>query len=449
MELTDLDRFGGWKGLTFAPTGSFRVEKRGRWWLVTPDGNAFLSWGMNHVMPTMLVQEYNRDHWHSEFGDSDPDSPRFKAGFQARVESDLRELRMNTLGTHSPIEYYEPVRVPFVHNVRFVDICHYMEPVNPGMRLGNRDEDFWDVFAPEFEQHCDRIARERVEPVAAGEYLLGYSMADCPVFTDLDAAARGNNVYGAQRDGVTTWPRRLRNLGGGSPGKAVYVDTVRRTHSDDIAAFNAAYGATFDSFAALQAAENWRPNVELTNETELRDNADFLLQVVDRYYATAVAAIRRYDQTHLILGNKLNGNTGVPDEIVKLAGKHMDLIFYQFYGRYEEQAPTLDNYAALTGKAIFNGDSAYSVPDARMSSPYGPHCRDQEERAEWFREFVTPAFPRPDFVGWNWCGWMDSWEARQVNKQHSGIQDPFGRKYEPIARAMAEFGASMYELASR
>jgi len=39
------DRFGGWMGKRFAATGFFRVEKDDRWWLVSPEGNAFLSFG--------------------------------------------------------------------------------------------------------------------------------------------------------------------------------------------------------------------------------------------------------------------------------------------------------------------------------------------------------------------------------------------------------------------
>ncbi len=290
------------------------------------------------------------------------------------------------------------------------------------------------------------MARERVEPVAGSEFLLGYSMAHCPVFTDLDAAARGNNVYGARRDGVPTWPRGLRNLGEEAPGKRIYVETVRRLHGDDVESFSASYGTDFEGFGDLQGAVGWRPAVDETNEKELWGNAEFLLEVVDRYYETAVRAIRHCDETHMILGNTLNGNTGVPGEIVRLAGKHMDLVFHQFYGRYTEQAAMLDKYAELTGKEVFNGDSAYSVPDEHMRNPYGSHCRDREERAEWFLEFVTQAFARQEFVGWNRCGRMDSWEERQVNKQHSGIQDPFGQKYEPITRAMADFGGRMYSI---
>ena len=36
------DRFGGWPDLTGEKTGFFHTQKiDGRWWLVTPDGNAF------------------------------------------------------------------------------------------------------------------------------------------------------------------------------------------------------------------------------------------------------------------------------------------------------------------------------------------------------------------------------------------------------------------------
>ena len=107
MEPADLDRFGGWRGLTFEATGAFRLEKRDRWWLVTPKGNAFLSWGMNHIMPAMVTQGYNRDHWEGVLGSVDSESQTFKTGFQAQMEADLRALGMNTLGTHSPVEYYE------------------------------------------------------------------------------------------------------------------------------------------------------------------------------------------------------------------------------------------------------------------------------------------------------------------------------------------------------
>lgn len=65
----DRDGFGGWRGRRFRATGFFRTEHDGkRWWLVTPEGNAFLSLGINHYHAQWWAQGYNRDHWMKEFG---------------------------------------------------------------------------------------------------------------------------------------------------------------------------------------------------------------------------------------------------------------------------------------------------------------------------------------------------------------------------------------------
>ena len=64
----DRDRFGGWTGKKFKATGFFRVEKDDRWWLVTPEGNAFLSFGINHLYPDLFQQEYNREAWRKRLG---------------------------------------------------------------------------------------------------------------------------------------------------------------------------------------------------------------------------------------------------------------------------------------------------------------------------------------------------------------------------------------------
>ena len=43
------DQFYGWSDIRFEGTRFFRTEHQGgRWWFVTPDGNAFLTHGVNH-----------------------------------------------------------------------------------------------------------------------------------------------------------------------------------------------------------------------------------------------------------------------------------------------------------------------------------------------------------------------------------------------------------------
>lgn len=61
--ITERDRFGGWTGKRFKANGLFCVERYKRWWLVTPEDNAFLSFGINHVEPDLFRQACNREAW--------------------------------------------------------------------------------------------------------------------------------------------------------------------------------------------------------------------------------------------------------------------------------------------------------------------------------------------------------------------------------------------------
>jgi len=60
----ELDRYGGWPGLTFSATGYFHIAQTDeRFWLVTPEGNAFLSYVINHIEPKWMKRFYN-EHSH-------------------------------------------------------------------------------------------------------------------------------------------------------------------------------------------------------------------------------------------------------------------------------------------------------------------------------------------------------------------------------------------------
>ena len=440
--MEDRDESGGDTRLKVSATGYFKLEKADRWWLVTPAGHAFLSFGLNHVGLDAPQRAEVFEHWQKEFGLPDKACIQaWVAPYLQRVQEDVKVFDFNTLGCHSPTDDFPHSFIPYVHSISFVDIAHWQHP-----RWG----DFMDVFAPEFERHCDTRAKYATANRDNDPFLLGYSLTDCPIFTDLDAAERGVRIYGAPRPATGTWPHILRNLGGEAPGKQVYVSLMREVYADNVDDFNRTYATHFSSWNALAQAVMWRNQVDLTKPMEKRDNISFLEQIVDRYYATATAAIRHYDPNHLIFGDKLNGNTDTPDFIIKLAAKYMDLIFYQWYATYDEQVARLDHWSCIADKPLFNGDSSFSVPNPpHMPNPLGPQYSTQEERAAAFTDFAQRAFARPDFVGWSWCGWMDTWATvpNQISRQHSGLFDPYGNRYQPMVDAMSQFAMRMYDIA--
>ena len=427
--------------MRFEATGFFRLEKADRWWFVTPDGNAFLSLGMNHVHPNFINQAYNADHWSKLFNGAKIGEPEYRKHLQAFVSKNLDDFGFNTLGVHNSFNLLHPEsRFPWIKSIHFVKTHHY---------LVSTEQDFLDVFSPDFEQHCDVLAKKEAAPSKEDPFLLGYAMTDCPILTELDAAARPTHVYGSKREALPTWPRVLRNLSADAPGKQAYVASMRSQYNNKIGAFNQTYGTAFKNWQALAKARDWRPEFDSRNGKELQDNDAFLEEVVDRYYSVSTAALKRQDPNHLIFGDKLNANTNSAETVAHITSKYTDLVFYQQFGRWQEQRNILGRLSEASGKPLFNGDGAFHTPHDNMPNPHGPHAIDQKHRADLAIEFAEKAFALDTFVGWSICGWVDTWKSmpRKELKQHGGIMDAFGKPYQPLQDELKSFSERMYQVA--
>ncbi len=435
------DTYGGDPSLKFEATGFFRLEKANRWWFVTPEGNAFLSFGMNHVSPNWINQSYNADHWNKRFGGAKFGGADYRARLQSFVSKNLSDFGFNTLGMHNSFNALHPeMRFPWIKSIPFVKTHHYLVPT---------EKDFLDVYSPEFEQHCDALAKKEAAPLKDDPYLLGYSMTDCPILTDIDAAARPSHVYGSKRPALPTWPLVYRNLPAEAPGKKYYVAAMLGRYLGKIGEFNKTYGTNFQNFGELSKATNWRPEIDPANGKELRDNNSVLGRIVERYYSVTTAALKRHDPNHLIFGDKLNANTDSAEKLAHLTSKYTDLVFYQQYGRWQEQRNILARLAAASRKPLFNGDGAFHTPHEQMPNPHGPHAIDQEHRADLAIDFAEKAFALNAFVGWSFCGWVDTWKTmpRKEFKQHGGIMDAFGKPYQPLQDRLKSFSQRMYQIA--
>jgi agarase len=430
-----LDKYGGLESIRFDATGFFRVEKGNRWWLVTPDGGAFLSFGLNHTDVVYLLQDYNINFWKEKFGFEDRSDPAFREGFINKVMEDIELFGMNTLGCHARKEIFGTLTIPYVQGLFFARTAYWLV----------RSPEFYpDVFSAAFKKQCERVAKRICLPKKDDPFLIGYTFTNVPILTDLDAEAHGMVPWGRPQHVMPTWPRALRNKGPKAPCKKVFVDLMLERYPS-IRAFNSVYKTRFSSFNALSNSENWSPFVKTEGIEDAEDNRAFLMIIYDQYYTVTCGAVRQFDPNHLILGDPINANTPPPDEIISLVAKHTDIISYQYYGAYDEYSYLLDRWSELTGMPIFNTDSNFAVPYEEMPNPVGPHCPDQETRARLFMDFATRAFSRPDFIGWHWCGWMDSWPPWRKVQQHCGLQDPFGRYQHPMPKVMSRFGSQIYD----
>jgi hypothetical protein len=430
-----LDLYGGLKSVRFDKTGFFRVHKSDRWWLVTPEGSAFLSYGLNHMDMGYMLQDYNIDFWKEKFGSENQEDPAFIEGFRKKVMDDLELLEMNTFGCHGNKDVFGEITVPYIQALFFARTAYW---------IVTTPNDYPDVYSSQFKERCDNVAKRVVAPRKNDPYLIGYTFTNVPILTDMDSYAHGMVAWGKPQPEMPTWPRALRNRGAETPGKNRYVDLMKERYSS-IGNFNRVYKTNFADFDSLLNAVNWSPFNKNPDIIDGADNDAFMLDIYEKYYTVTTNAVRKYDSNHLIFGDPINANTGTTDEIISLVTKHTDLLPYQYYGPYADHKNILDHWSKLTGKPIFNTDSSFAFPDKDRPNPVGYIVDDPQTMAAYFLDMATQAFQRPDFIGWNWCGWMDSKESWRPIQQHSGLQDPYGNFHNPMPKVMSKFGSNLYE----
>ena len=100
----ELDQYGGWKQKKFSASGFFRVEHDDRWWLVTPEGNVFLSFGVNHLHSDLWRKDFNREAWKRRLQvDNLDDWATFAPALRDWFLKTCHEWRFNTAGVHTSL----------------------------------------------------------------------------------------------------------------------------------------------------------------------------------------------------------------------------------------------------------------------------------------------------------------------------------------------------------
>ncbi len=443
---SERDGFGGWTGKKFKATGFFRLEKGAdRWWMVTPEGNAWLIHGMDHVGQDTTSQPYNREHWQKALGLAAGATYKQseEAFYLKKVASDREYLGFNCLYSRQV-----PVGLnvcPYLPRVRTLDIEYWRTWKD------FTEENFLDVFAADFIERCNRSAEKNIGPGRATDpWLVAQALTDSPLLTVQMAMPHRPGFFHKSLPGTTTWPVRLRNLGAAAVGKQAYVALMKQRHGD-VQHFNDCYNTAFTSWEALAAAENWRTRTDPSgNLHEEQDNEAFLLQILDRAWATQVKVIRQHDPNHLIFGDTLNLNEPISDEVIRVYVRRFPVIVYQYYGAtVADHLAVMERFRRVAPDVpMFSADSSWSVKDPpRMTDTLGPQCATYEIATRRMTEVYHAAFSRPDFIGWGWCGWMDKWDVAEPEMQHGGLQDAFGKWHQPMAEAMSKFGREIFDIA--
>lgn len=377
------DFYGGSEGRRFEATGYFRLERANdRWWMVDPDGGAFVTVGLNHADESNLKYPHNADVWRKKYGSREK-------WIREGVVKDLKDWGFNTIGWtqeyisgdwgvaldwfgdpidlgHSSTGWsardFEAANMPYVLQLRVQEIEDW-----------NGRPSFRDVYSSDFDVYCEYLARNVCFDHAESSNLIGYFLVDIPAWLP---------------------------------------------HAS---------GEDFEQLKGLdEAARNEK-----------------LFDVATKYYETITKHIKRYDPNHLILGDRYNGNKGIPSSVLRAMNPFVDVLSVQYFtepneGPRRQMRDDLARWHEEAGKPVIIADIGNWTP-TEMNPHRVSGIEDQRGRARDYVEAISAVIREPWFLGWHWCAYVE-------NKGRGwGIKDPWDEPYRDFTDPVKEFNKSVYE----
>lgn len=400
----ELDLYGGWKNaaLQQKPSGFFAVKKLGaRWWLLDPEGNAFL-----HAAVVSVTSG---------------GTPAAKASFAAKFQSDklkwaaasgalLRENGFNGTGAWSDVEAVRSMSPRLAYTCIWNFMSSYGKARGGTFQAPGHTgypDDLIFIFDPEFEAFCDQFAQQVAE-TKDDPWLVGH-------FSDNELPFN-----------LSSLDKALARPATDNAGRAARAYLKQQRHSEDVA--------------------------QLSDE----ERAGFLNLMADKYFALTTAAIRKYDPNHLCLGPRLHGGDAKRPSVWRAAGKYLDAIAINYYGQWTPQQEQMNLWAQWSGRPFLVTEwyvKGADVAGLENKGGAGWIVPTQEDRGLFYQNFALGLLENPNCVGFHWFKYMDNdpqdLKADPSNRDsNKGIVSTGYEPYAPLLARMKSLNAQLYPLAA-
>jgi len=410
------DAWGGWAdGPALPHTGYFTTTKRdGRWWLVTPSGHLFLSWGTDATRmggetivepraalfaelpaPTDPLARFYGQTDHVLYGPFKSgktfdfyranlfrkNGPDYEAVWRKTTLARLKSWGFNTVGNWSDEALGEAHEVPYVGTLG-VGGDH--------ARLAS-GSDYWgkmhDPFDPQFATDCDTSFRDKATRLKGDAWCLGY-------FVDNELSWSGGGVDGGR------WGLAYGALAAPAeqPAKKALLAQLKAKYGTT-EKLNMAWGTTLANWDALNTPYQAS---QTPNDAQKADMGEFVHAFAAKYFTTVRDTLKKYDPNHLYLGCRLANYT---PEVVRASAEVCDVVSFNIY------QPRLDPKAwAFTealNKPCLIGEFHFGALDRGLFHPGLVSTPNQAARAAMFKDYIQSVTDNPAFVGAHWFQYMD------------------------------------------
>jgi hypothetical protein len=215
----------------------------------------------------------------------------------------------------------------------------------------------------------------------------------------------------------------------------------------DIAKFNTAWNPA-KPFADWESAGE--EPLFIRTDVAAADMKDFYRLYLETFYSMVTTTFRKYDKNHLLIGSRWTPHTANNEDLVRVAGKYLDVVSINYY-TYQIEKNFLDKvYNWSGGKPLMFTEWYYSSTEQGLAAH--KEVKDQEERGKGYRNYIEQSAATPYVIGSQWFIYTDqSITGRFFSGFHgegnnTGFVDVADRPYQPLVDAAKLTHARVYDV---
>ncbi len=432
-------KYGGWKDKQFDATGFFRTHHDGkRWWLVDPEGFAFVSVGIDcigdNASGVMSGQE-DLFAWLPDLNES-----MYKAGFSGHNEytqvdfykfnlmrvfgeswrekweeitmGQIREFAVNTIGNWSDIRFARKAKIPYV-----LPLSGFP---STNVRLFR---DFPDVFTDEYHRNAVKFAQQLHE-FKTDPCLIGYFLQNEPTWAfgahDIAFEMFGTDQKSESKNQFVKW----------LAGRYSSIQNLNEAWAIDLADFEALTSKVFGDYPTEKAKEDFWKFSEI---------------LVAKYVNIACDEVEKVDPNHLNLGMRY---AWISSDLLYKAGERFDVFSINGYGN--PGPPETAEIARISGKPIMIGEFHFGATDRGLPATGIQGALTQADRGTAYRYYIEQGLARPELIGMHYFQWLDQpiYGRFDGENYNIGFMDICNRPYRELTDAAKLTHLKMYEVAN-
>ncbi|MFV0590793.1 MAG: beta-galactosidase [Draconibacterium sp.] len=432
-------KYGGWKQKKFEATGFFRTHNDGtRWWLVDPEGYAFVSVGVDCISNNASGVTTGQEDFFEWLPDEN--DALFKDGIFGRGEyrqvdfhkfnlmrvfgekwcknwetittGQIREFGINTIGNWSDNEYARNAGIPYVLPLgRF-----------PSTKI-QLYRDFPDVFAPEYEENARKFAQQLNE-YKNDSFLIGYFLRNEPNWAfgahDIAFEMFATPQSSASKNTFAKWLSQQYSS----------INDFNKSWNLGLPNFDAVTQMVFDDYPSEKAKEDFWKFSEI---------------LVAKYVNVPCDEVEKVDPNHLNLGMRY---AWISSDLLYKAGERFDVFSINGYGN--PGPPETAEIARISGKPVMIGEFHFGATDRGLPATGIQGALNQAERGKAYRYYIEQGLARPELIGMHYFQWLDQPVFGRFDGENYniGFMDICNTPYKELIDAAKLTHRRMYKVAS-